>query len=300
MAALCAAAFDPIDSQGGNPNLSDILGFVLDESMGLPRAGFTWCVDFNWYEESVDAQTGAPVFTVMTDTAPLQKMIEAQDRLFKANGIIKTSNNNTNNTTGMKAVDGIRQQFAKDQILFGGVIVIGALDHEDYQEMENGFGIAPIPLYEITETSEYTTAIHNLARGVVISCKISPARFEQCTAFLDFQSLNSDEIMDAYYKSMKYDLVDGEEYNIEMLEYLRDHIRNNRDQYIENMASNITVVPDTFDSQYKFANYFGSAVGTDVAEKVSNSASKRTVALSPLLLSSSHFRNKNYKLIFFS
>jgi hypothetical protein len=283
LAALSAAAFNPTSGEA-DANLNDTLGFAFDTGMGLPGAGFTWCVDFEWYEKGVDAETGAPKYTVMTNTDALVANVAAQERLFNSRGVIQTNSDLCNQQISVaKAVDGIRQQFSLDKILFGGVVVLGALDHDDYQDMENGFGIAPIPLYAVNEDSQYTTAIHNLARVLGISKCISAARYEHATAFLDFQALNSDDVMNEYNKSLKYETVGGEEYNIEMLEYLRAHIRNNMDQYLDNMAGNGTVMPGTFTSGERFGKYFGNVTSNTVAKKVGDIAETKNKIMKNLV-----------------
>ena len=268
MAALCAAAFDPTTSQGGAAVMSDQLGFVMDAAMGLPGAAFVWSADFNWYDVAV--KDGVPVYTLREDLGAIEALWAAKDVLLKKTDGVIGYNKDTNDIGISSAVDGIRQQFTQGDLLFGGGIVIGSLDHSDYHNMEDGFGVAPIPLYEITETSEYNTAIHNLARGLAISKSISPARFEQCTAFLDFQALNSDKVMNAYYESMKYETVGGEEYNIEMFEYLRDHIRSNADQYMDQAAANSTVVPspDTTSGNDRFNKLFSNTDKDAISNKL--------------------------------
>jgi hypothetical protein len=213
-------------------------------------------------------------------------MMLAFEQLFASDGVIKTNNSLSNEQLGIStAVMGIRQQFSRDKMLFGGVVLIGALDYDEYQNMENGFGIAPIPLYAVKENAQYTSAIHNLARVVGISSKISPARFSQATAYLDYQAINSDDIMTQYYKSLQYDTVGGEEYNIEILDYLRDHIRNNRDQYIENMICNASVVTNSgLTGSHKFGSFFnGTLTSTTVRDAYEATKDLKAAALRRLV-----------------
>ena len=285
LANLSAAVFNPT-SGATDANLQDTLGFALDTSMGLPSAGVTYSIDFNWYE--MEVIEGTNTYKVAADSTNLEAMMTAWEQLFSKDGVIMTDNTKSNTELGIsKAVMGIRQQFSLDKMLFGGVVLIGALDYDDYQNMENGFGIAPIPLYAVKENAAYTSAIHNLARVVGISCKISAARFSQATAYLDFQAINSDEIMNQYYKSLQYDTVGGEEYNIEILDYLRDHIRNNRDQYIENMICNSAVIPNSnLKAEHKFGQFFRAGKGVDstnVRDKYEATKELKAAALKSLV-----------------
>ena len=277
LANLSAAVFSSTSGEA-TANLNDTLGFALDTSMGLPAVGFTYSIDFDWYEmEVVD---GTNVYTVAEDSSNLEAMMLAYEQLFAKDGVIKTSNTNSSNELGVStAVMGIRQQFSNDKMLFGGVVLIGALDYDEYQNMEYGFGIAPIPLYAVKENASYTSAIHNLARVVGISSKVSAIRFSQATAYLDFQAINSGDVMNQYYKSLQYDTVGGEEYNIEILDYLRDHIRNNRDQYIENMICNSSVLADTgLGGAHKFGTFFRTASITSTTIRDQYNATKELKA----------------------
>lgn len=283
LANLSAAAFNPTSAEA-TANLNDTLGFALDTDMGLPAAGFVFSIDFDYFNMNVVDNT--PVYTVAEDSSNLEAMMVAFEQLFSKTGVIKTNNTKSNAELGIaKAVSGIRQQFSLDKMLFGGVVLVGALDYDEYQNMENGFGIAPIPLYNATADSQYTSAIHNLARVVGISSAISAARFEQATAYLDYQALNSDDIMDQYYRSLQYDTVGGEEYNIEILDYLRDHIRNNRDQYVENMICNGSVIAGSgLGSDHKFAMFFrGKADSTNIRDKYNATKELKATALQQLV-----------------
>ena len=238
MATLSAAIYSPVASSTEN-HFGNINGFVLDTGMGLPSAGMTYSTDFFWVNQYVDAD-GNYSYKVPETNANLEQMAIAYEKLFNTNGIFMSSANMENTQVGTSGAGmGIRQKFSEDKILFGGVVLVGALDYEAYQNMENGFGIAPIPLYATYTGAEYKTALHNLARVIGIS-KVS-AYFSECTAFLDYQALNSDDVMKQYYRSLQYETVGGEEYNIEILDYLRDHIRSNRDQYLENICNNSAI-----------------------------------------------------------
>ncbi len=291
LAELSAAAYDPTSGEA-DANLNDVLGFALDNYTGLPRLGFNFSVDFNWY--NMEMKEGVPEYTVNADaTDALYDIITAWESFFNKPGVIKLATTPVDGVTKEDAywqmgaesnLLGIRERFSLDKILFGGVLVLGALDYDAYQNMENGFGIAPIPLYKADENSQYTSAIHNLARVIGILDKVSADRFSKCTAYLDFQSLNSDEIRDLYNRSLNYDTGLGDEYNIEMIEYLVDHIRNNRDQYIENMMNRSDVLEDNIpDAKYKFGNFLQNQTSATVRKWFGDAEVPKAEALQHLV-----------------
>lgn len=293
LAELSAAAYDNTSGEA-NANLNDVLGFAFDNIMGLPKVGFTYSVDFNWY--NMEMKEGVPEYTVNAGaTDALYDIITAWENFFSKPGVIKLASTKVDGVTKQDAywqmgatsnLMGIRERFSLDKILFGGVLLLGALDYDEYQNMENGFGIAPIPLYKAGANSQYTSAIHNLARVIGILDKVSADRFSKCTAYLDFQSINSDEIRDLYNRSLNFDTGLGEEYNIEMIEYLVDHIRNNRDQYIENMMMRTDVLgaANTPNSKYKFGSFLnGSQTSANVRDWFAEGKALKDVALKLLV-----------------
>ena len=122
-------------------------------------------------------------------------------------------------------------------MLFGGIVTLGSLEYEAYQNMKTptrgGFGVVPVPVYE--QGDKYLTAIHATAKGGAI--RYNTEKFVQCSAFLHYQSSNSKEIVDDYYE---YTLVHGAaggpicvEGNIEMLQYIRQNVRTSFDKLFE-------------------------------------------------------------------
>ena len=137
---------------------------------------------------------------------------------------------------------GIRHKFAKNGVLFGGTIMVGSLEDTDYQEMRkgSGFGVVPVPLYKKYEkdVNFYQTLVHNMARIVSIAeCSTKKA---QASAYLDYQSRNSADILEQYYTVQLAASVGGVsgENNKKMLTYIRNHVRNCFDKTFEDAIAN--------------------------------------------------------------
>jgi hypothetical protein len=85
---------------------------------------------------------------------------------------------------------------------------------------------------------DYRTLVHNLARLPAISANTT--EFEQCTAFLNYQSVNSAKILDAYYNQVLMGLVnsgDAKANNVKMLTFIRNHVRDCFDKTFEDVVS---------------------------------------------------------------
>ena len=82
------------------------------------------------------------------------------------------------------------------------------------------------------EPDKYQTQIHNVGRIGAISA--TTEKFSQCSAFLDYQSLNSTDILDEYYNyKLSFDVAGGDSRNTEMLQYIRYNVRSSFDKTLE-------------------------------------------------------------------
>ena len=134
----------------------------------------------------------------------------------------------------------VRKQFVNNKMLFGGVMLVGALEYPDYQSMKRGnsggFGVAPVPVYKYNDEydpdQQYLTQIHVVGRAGGIA--VSTVKFAECTAFLHYQSSHSTEILDEYYDyNLTYDTASGLDGNVTMLKYIRANVRTSFDKLFE-------------------------------------------------------------------
>ena len=254
------------DSGSAEANLNDTLGFVYDWYKGLQCAGVIFSNDVQLFEKTYNAD-GTPVYSVPDTNDAFIELVDEFGSIFNYAGNITMYNT----PSGYNSVlEGIRARFSEDKILFGGIITVGALDYAEYQGMEGGFGIVPVPL--ANNTKEYVSAIHNIAR--VMGIAKTSTKFEQISAFLDYQALNSDEVMATYYSLLQYDTVGGEQYNIAVLDILRNSLGDNSKQYLENQIhtkpSGISVSIDRW-SKFLYKETFDTeALRNQYNESISN------------------------------
>ncbi len=152
----------------------------------------------------------------------------------------------SSNTLGIKSQPlAVRHEFCENRVLFGGIIRVGALEYQAYQELKEGagFGVVPSPLYhEVEEGSDeiYVTGIANNSRPGAISS--ATKKFAECTAFLNYQSefrgddndVDSNDILNYYYNiKLQYEVADGSKGTVDMLRYIRHNVRSAFDQTME-------------------------------------------------------------------
>ena len=169
-------------------------------------------------------------------------------------GLIKTDYQVTNDD---KELVCIRRKFtsSENSLLFGGFIMTGNLDeteagdYNDYQDMRKpgaaGFAIAPCPLYAGIDATkgeqcedpkaagyrDYQTLIHNVGRLGAIS--VNTTKFAQCSAFLDYQSRHSSDILEEYYQEKLCRAAGNENDNNVVMDFIRDHVRSIFDKAFE-------------------------------------------------------------------
>ena len=235
------AAYQSAAGSTGEKSLKDRLGFAVSSSSGLSSSGLLYTTSVTiiqraWNEDKTDS----------TDTYPVPNddfvaFCNKLSDLFKSSGVLAVSNAQAQ-AAGLTSdsLQAIRGRFTENMILFGGVICVGSLEYDTYQEMKEngglGFGVVPVPLYkqDADHTEKYLTQVHNIGRvGAVAN---TTTKFAHCSAFLDYQSRNSSDILEQYYNTtLTYGIVaaEGLEGNVEMLELIRANVRSSFDKAFE-------------------------------------------------------------------
>lgn len=241
LAKLSAAVYENSSSLSANADIGDTLGFAAGKSSGLTGSGILYTTSVKIINKVTKAD-GTVTYEYPAENNDLVALSDALAKLFDVNGGkgICTIDTEAAKAAGYAGdLKGIRERFSDDKVLFGGVIAVGSLEDEVYQKMNTGkgFGIVPVPLYRTGD--EYLTLVHNLAR--IMSIGIGTTEFAECSAFLDYQSRNSANILEKYYTDDLTAKVEGGaagEHNKKMLNYIRNHVRDCFDKTYEDVISN--------------------------------------------------------------
>ena len=246
------------NSATGAPNadITDTLGFAISGGGGLPASGILYTSSVQIInKEKLTAERRAELLAADANNAKYmaddyyitypetnEQFVEyatALDKLFKKGA-----------SRGICVVDekssmaSIRNSFVAGKMLFGSIIALGSLEDLDYQTLRagQGFGIVPVPVYKAGE--EYRTFVHNNARVIAIA-KLTN-RFEQISAFLDYQSRHSSKILESYYNNQLAQSLDGDVGgdNEQMLIYIRNHVRNVFDKTYEDVMGDFNKKTD--------------------------------------------------------
>lgn len=217
-------------------DLEDKLGFVVYG--GFVSSGIIYSTDIEVIRKTSDGNGGITYSYPNESADQLFDIFDAVEELMEATGVVcLDSTNNTNMANyGDKIASAVRKRFCTNNILFGSIIMLGALEYEDYQKLKDGsgFGVVPVPLYMENpgENDNYLTSIHNTARPGAISKNTD--NFTACTAFLDYQSTHSTHILNEYYNyNLQYNVASGDEGTVKMLQYIRKNVRSAFDKTFE-------------------------------------------------------------------
>ena len=221
------------------------VGFAISSS-GLAASGIFYTtsvviIEKQWNEERNDWDYYYP-----DDNEALGDFNKAVQELFAAPGVAyvkgDTSGDYNISTWGGSGsgnhIKAIRTRFSSGNILFGDIMMVGALEYAEYQSMRegSGFGVVVVPLYDkdagFKPDAPYLTQIHNVARPGAIAKNTT--KFVECTAYLNYQSTHSTDILNEYYNyELMYNIAGGAQGTVEMLKYVRANVRTSFDKAME-------------------------------------------------------------------
>ncbi len=236
--------------------LSGKTAFAIGSGTGLPASGLLYTTSVTIVKKTADeANPGQYIYTYPKDNDNLKEFSANLAELFNnRNGVLAVDSKQAG-VAGVYSTTllAIRNAFSKGNVLFGGIVALGSLDHTDYQKMRvegkaMGFGVLPVPLYRSTDAEgnpeEYKTLVHNIAKVIAISK--TTQNFTQCTAYLDYLSRMSQEVIDEYYNVKLVSNVQGfaAAFNENMLVYIRNHVRNCFDKTIEDSVASFVAATE--------------------------------------------------------
>ena len=232
---------DAVALDDGNASTSKWLG---DEQIGFAMAhgsvagsGLLYTTSVTIIEREWDINTNDYKYYYPDSNAGLENWITATTELFNATGVILVTGSSSDpaykiDQWGSTHLQAIRKRFSENAVLFGDIMMVGALEYQEYQDMHDngGFGVVPVPLYHDNEdkSDRYLTQIHNVGRPGAIAVKTT--KFVECTAFLNYQSTHSTDIVNQYYIN---NIAGGATDTVEMLQYIRNNVRNSFDKAME-------------------------------------------------------------------
>ncbi len=216
------------EQNAGREDLGDTLGLVL-QAGGLTGSGMMYSTKCVIVERTMNREIRDFEYAYPATNEKLFDLFSAMNELMKKTGVMSVRGTDEEKLIAQGATDAqtcCENRFSVNKVLFGSVIQVGAFEREVYQSMKDkgGFGLVPVPRYSDTIEDGYFTQIHNVGRIGAISVKTT--KFDQCTAFLNYQSTHSSDILEDYYKyKLQYSALGGESGTIDMMNFIRNNVR---------------------------------------------------------------------------
>ncbi len=224
---------------GTNENINSRLGFALGAN-GQPAAGLIYSSSVNIIKKAWNDDEGAYNYSYPSNNTDLYDLFDKISNMIDINGVyyVTSADANSLNFEGPKTpLLAIRNQFTCDKLLFGGIVMLGSLEYQSYQEMKTstrgGFGIVPVPVFRAGD--DYKTQPHVVARAGAINRNTT--KFVQCSAFIQYQSSHSKAIVEDYYEyTLVTNAATGETVNVgnlDMIRYMRQNMGSSMDKFFE-------------------------------------------------------------------
>ena len=253
------ASDDNTDNSAEKYDLRDRVGFALDAYGSFASAGILYSSSVSIVTRYFNSSKGEYEYEYPLSNSSLDlfSFCEKLYTLFSAEGVIAVSGNDLYNY-GSDAASAIRKRFSENGVLFGSVVALGHLEYEEYREMEGGFGIAPVPIYRTADAhgasvyDGYNVQIDHL--GKVCGIAACTTKFSQCTAFLNYQSMNSREIIKEYYNGVlnERNPKDVADSNAQIFALLRNSIGSGLDMMLEDAIAQYYKAYNSNSTLYKW------------------------------------------------
>ena len=196
-ASLCSAVYKDTEGSPSGDDITDRLGFCLGDYSDTMASALIFSSSVSFVEKDYRGKYAYPA-----KNNELFDLFVAINDLIDQPGILSEYRSTFSSVLGCDIsleIIGVRNIFAKNTLLFGGIDYLGSLENDIYKNMESkdGIGILPIPVYK--KGDNYLTYVEGIAPVIAISYTTN--NFSQCSLFLDYLSKNSSEIVNKYYEN---------------------------------------------------------------------------------------------------
>ena len=234
---LCEAIWE--DGNGDEQDsITDVLGIIADCYGGLTSEMYIFSASgddlFNvrTIEDENSQYNGKNWIYYSEDPTALGKIFDAVAAVYTGKGSLATKVNYEGATPESPGAAYHRIKFAEGTMLTAGTVVLGALEDEQFQQMEDLFTVVPIP--KVSEEKQYNTPIHTIGDAGAINVNANPRKARVLSAFLQYNCEHSAAIRREFLEIvMKYKTTTYNQGTDRMLDIIYDSVITGRDKMIE-------------------------------------------------------------------
>ena len=234
---LCEAIW--VDQDGNEQDsIYDQLGLLTDTYGGDAAAAFVYTsgvtvtTAYIIKDESSDYLNDQWI-KYADDASGLGLIFDAAQSVFLGAGSLTTAKDRPANTPENPGLAYHYTKFAASEVLFIGSLLLAALENDTIQQMNDLFSVVPCPKVD-ANLQRYNTIIYNSGDVGAINVNIGPRRARALTAYLQYCTENSAEIIDQFLEIvMKYKVTTYNQGTDRMLSLIYDSILWGRDYTVE-------------------------------------------------------------------
>ncbi len=236
---LCEAIW--VDADGNQQDsIGDRLGIIADEYGGINSGTFIYScgeelTEVYFVEDESSPDNGRRMIKYADTSAGLERIFDKVKSVFDGPGSLSTYAKFDGDTPENPGVAYHHIKFAERELLFAGVCLLGGLEDEAFQNMEDVYSVVPCP--KTDKTKSYNSIIHNVADVGAINVHLNPRKLKTITAYLQFCTERSTEIREEFLEIVtKYKTTTYNQGTDRMLDLIYDSILYGRDKTVDDLV----------------------------------------------------------------
>ncbi|MBR4335407.1 MAG: hypothetical protein IKP74_03030 [Clostridia bacterium] len=238
---LCEAIWVDVDGNGSD-SIGDVLGLLADE---FGEGGQCACsFIYSCGEELTDAyiitdpnsEYKDKQWIKYADTSDgLNKIFDAVKAVIQGPGTLSTNYTHAGNTPEQPGIAYHQTKFAAGETLFAGAQMLGALEEDVFQQMEDLYSVVPFP--KVDAAKEYNTIVCSTGDVGAINVNVNARKARVLTAYIQYCTENSPAIREQFQQIVtKYTTTVYDQGTDRMLDLIYKSIRWARDKTIDDLA----------------------------------------------------------------
>ena len=237
---LCEAIWVDKDNDDSD-SIRDQLGILADEYGGKSAVGFIYSGGTPLTEEYVIEDENSEYnnkkwikFANDSETAGLNEIFDAVSKVFTGKGSLSTSATHSSNTPEAPGKAYHLTKFAQHEVLFLGVGLLGDLEDDTIQGMDDVYSVVPCPM--VSAHQEYNSIIDNTGDAGAVNVKSNPRKVRALSAYIQYCTENSSAIREQFLQIvMKYKIATYDQGTDRMLDIIYNGILYGRDKAVDDL-----------------------------------------------------------------
>jgi len=225
---LCTAIY--FDADGDDQNsIGDTLGIIADCYGGVCTSVFIYSCGQEFIEHRVIEDESNPNNGKMwayypTSPGMLSDVFDAVASVFNGKGALTTMGKMDQATADEPGLAYHRIKFKQGELLFAGASLLGDLEDDNYQTMEQVYSVVPLP--KVNAESEYNTFVTNTCDAGAINVRITAYKASAISAYLQYCTEHSAGIREEFLEIVtKYKTTTYDQGTDRMLDLIYENIR---------------------------------------------------------------------------